>query len=156
MGSVSLVDTRMVVQVSSAKRDKNQLLINDVWNAAVRTVGVRSQAVGTFVKSDSLKNIRGITQDGKNGDLFVTADNALYRITYTQRTVTLISGSPGWNYGYKDSTLLDSLFDWPSELIFIKPNTLLIADYDNNKLRDRKSTRLNSSHVKRSRMPSSA
>ena len=98
----------------------------------MRTVDVMSQAVGTFVKSDSLKNIRGITQDGKNGDLFVTADNALYRITYIQRTVKLISGT---NSGYRDSTLLDSLFSGPLELILIKPNTLLIADSINNTLR---------------------
>ena len=118
------------------KRDKNQLLITDHYNKAVRTVDVMSQAVGTFVKSDSLYGITGITQEEKSGDLYVTADNAVYRIACTQRTVTLISGSPGrYSYGYRDSTLLDSLFYWPHELIFITPDTLLIADYHNNKLR---------------------
>ena len=117
------------------KRDKNQLLILDPNNLAVRTVNVSSRVVDTFVWSDSLKYIRGITQEEESGDLYVTAYHALYRITYTQRTVTLISGSPGWNSGYGDSTLLNSLFDYPRELLFITSNTLLIADWDNNKLR---------------------
>ena len=34
------------------RRDKNQLLITDHGNAAVRTVDVMSRAVGTFAKSD--------------------------------------------------------------------------------------------------------
>ena len=67
--------------------------------------------------------------------MYVIAYHALYRITYIQRTVSLISGSPGSNYGYRDSTLLDSLFKKPYELILIKPNTLLIADVWNSKLR---------------------
>ena len=101
----------------------------------MRTVDVKSQAVGTFLKSDSLKNIRGITQEEKSGDLYVTAYDAVYRITYRQRTVSMISGSPGSNYGYRDSTLLDSRFSGPYELILIEPNTLLIADTRNKKLR---------------------
>ena len=117
------------------KRDKNQLFITDYLNSAVRTVVVDSRVVGTFVWSDSLKYIIGLTQEEESGDLYVTAYHALYRITYTQRTVTLISGSPGWNSGYGDSTLLNSLFDWPRELLFITPNTLLIADVWNSKLR---------------------
>ena len=117
------------------KRDKNQLFITDDLNSAVRNVTVNSRVAGTFVQSDSLKYIRGITQEEESGDLYVTAYHALYRITYTQRTVTLISGSTGDNYGHKDSTLLTSLFDRPFELILIEPNTLLIADENNYKLR---------------------
>ena len=118
------------------QRDKNQLLITDYYNAAVRTVDVKSQAVGTFVRYDSLDYISYITQEEKSGDLYVTAYHAVYRITYTQRTVSLISGSPGRNSdGYRDSTLLDSLFYWPYELIFIAPHTLLVADCYNFKLR---------------------
>mgnify|MGYP001803412161 FL=1 len=48
--------------------------------------------------------------------------------------MTLILGSPD-SFSYKDSTLLDSLFDWSHELIFITPHTLLVADKDNKKLR---------------------
>ena len=110
------------------KRDKNQLLITDYYNAAVRTVNVMSQVVGTFVKSDSLLYIRGITQEEKSCDLYVTAYNALYRVTYTQRTVSLISGSTG-------SNPIDSPFNYPNELIFITPETLLVADWDHSKLR---------------------
>ena len=117
------------------KRDKNQLFITDFFNNAVRNVTVNSRVAGTFVQSDSLKYITGITQEEESGDLYVTAYHALYRITYTQTTVSLISGSPGENYGHKDSTLLKSLFDLPYELIFITPKTLLIADRGNNKLR---------------------
>ena len=123
------------VYVVIDKRDKNQLFIVDSDNSAVRNVTVNSRVAGTFVQSDSLKYIRGITQEEESGDLYATAYHALYRITYTQRTVTLISGSPGDSSGDRDSTLHDSLFYWPAELIFIAPDTLLVADDNNNKLR---------------------
>ena len=118
------------------QRDKNQLLITDYYNNAARTVDVMSRVIGTFAKSDSLSGIRDITQEEKSGDLYVTANHAVYRIAYTQRTVTLISGGTSSNSGgYRDSTLLDSRFYWLYELIFIAPDTLLAADLSNNKLR---------------------
>ena len=118
------------------KRDKNQLLITDSRNKAVRTVDVESQAVGKFSQSASLNNIMGITQEEKSGDLYVTAYHAIYKITYIQKTLSLISGSPGRNsHGYRDSTLLDSQFRYPAGLIFITPHTLLVADFWNYKLR---------------------
>ena len=66
----------------------------------MRTVDVMSQAVGTFVKSASLTYIRPMTQDEKSGNLYVNAYHAIYRIKYTQRTVSLISGGAGPKYGY--------------------------------------------------------
>ena len=130
------------------KRDKNQLFITDFFNSAVRNVTVNSRVAGTFVQSDSLKVIKGITQEEESGDLYVTAYNALYRITYTQRAVSLISGSPGTD-GYRDSTLLDSLFYWPHELILIAPHILLVVDGSNDKLRllDMKSDKVTTLNV---------
>ena len=116
-------------------RDKNQLLITDRYNKALRTVDVKSQAVSTFVQSDSLDQLRSMTQEEKSGDLYVTAYHAVYRIMYIEKTVSLMSGSTGSNSGYKDSTLLNSLFYDPFEIIFITPKTLLVADAGNNKLR---------------------
>ena len=129
-------------------RGKYQLLITDHWNAAVRTVDVMSQAVSTFVKDDTLDDIRGITQEEKSGDLYVTVASVVFRITYTQRTVSLISGSPGTD-GYRDSALLDSLFYWPHELILIAPHILLVVDGSNDKLRllDMKSDKVTTLNV---------
>ena len=115
------------------KRDKNQLLILDPNNLAVRTENVRSRVVDTFVESDSLQYIRRITQEEKSGDLYVTAKNSVYRIIYINRTVSLISGND--NGYYRDSTLLDSQFNSPNELIFIAFKTLLVAERNNNNLR---------------------
>ena len=131
------------------KRDKNQLLITDSRNKAVRTVDVESQAVGKFSQSASLNNIMGITQEEKSGDLYVTAYHAIYKITYIQKTLSLISGSPGSKSGHEDGTLLSSLFNFPEELIFITPKNLLVADYDNNKLRllDMKADKVTTLHV---------
>ena len=61
------------------KRDKNQLFITDDLNSAVRNVTVNSRVAGTFVQSDSLKYITGITQEEESGDLYVTAYHAVYR-----------------------------------------------------------------------------
>ena len=131
------------------QRDKDQLFITDYSNSDVRTVDVESQVVDTLVKNGSLKHIIGITQEEKSGDLFVTATHAVYRIMYIQKTLSLISGSPGSKSGHEDGTLLSSLFNFPEELIFITPKNLLVADYDNNKLRllDMKADKVTTLHV---------
>ena len=116
------------------QRYNNLLVITDYSKKAVRIVDVMSQSVGTYVKSDSLQYIRSITQDQKGGDVYVTVPQTVYRVAYIQRIVSMISRSTD-SFSYKDSTLLDSLFDWPYELIFITPHTLLVADKDNKKLR---------------------
>ena len=130
----SLTDTRRDIQVGSKQplyavidqRYNNLLLIVDFSNKAVRTVDVVSPIVGRFEKSNSLKYIKSITQDQKSGDVYVTVPQAVYRITYIQRTVTLILGSTD-SFSYKESTQLDSLFDWPHELIFITPHTRAVS-----------------------------
>ena len=50
--------------------------------------------VGTFVKGDSLRLGR-IVQEEQTGDLYATAGDAIYRIMYKGRIVTLLSGSDG-------------------------------------------------------------
>ena len=61
---------------------------------------------------------------------------AAYRISYTEKITTLIAGSSTSTRGYRDSSLLNSLFNFPKELIFIQNNNLLIiADWGNHKLR---------------------
>ena len=132
------------------KKDKNQLLVADNKKGAVRTVDVTSQAVGTFVKSASLTYIRPMTQDEKSGDLYVNAYHAIYRIKYTQRTVSLISGGAGPKYGYRDSMLLDSLFSWPYDLTLINPSTLLVADGDRFRLVNMNSDKVTTLNVSNS------
>ena len=98
---------------------------------------VHSPAVSTFVKSDSFEKIRGITQEEKSGDLYVTVHHSEIRITYRRRSLSMISGSYGSqnSAGYRDSTLLNSRFDTLYEIILITPQIQLIADGRNHKLR---------------------
>ena len=132
------------------KTDKNQLVVADNKKGAVRTVDVTSQAVGMFVKSATLKYIRPMTQDEKSGDLYVNAYHAIYRIKYTQITVSLISGGAGPKYGYRDSMLLDSLFFWPYDLTLINPSSLLVADGDRFRLVDMNSDKVTTLNVSNS------
>ena len=84
--------------------------------------------VGTFVKGDSLRLGR-IVQEEQTRDLYATAGDAIYRITYEGRIVTLKSGSAiDKIHSCKDGKLLNSLFNSPLELIFSAPRTLLVAD----------------------------
>ena len=50
--------------------------------------------VGTLVKGDSLR-LGCIVQGERIGDSYATAGDAIYRITYEGRIVTLLSGSDG-------------------------------------------------------------
>ena len=114
-------------------QNRNQLLVTDWYNNAIRTVAVSDGSVGTLTKSNTLWRPRSLIQNTA-GDIFVTTYRAVFRIRYTEKTINLIAGSPTTT-GYRDSSLLNSLFNNPHELIFIQTNKLLIADDGNNKLR---------------------
>lgn len=114
-------------------KDESQLLVADKYNKAVRSVDVNTGDVSTFVKSELLYIISHLTQDD-SGDLYVIASfHALYRITYIDRTIQLISGKP-MSSGYRDSTLLNSRFFNPHELLFIGHQVLLVAERDNKRI----------------------
>ena len=120
--------------IISDNRNSNQLLVTDAFNNAIRTVAVTDGSVGTFQKSNNIGDPQYLTQNTV-GDIFVTTNYAVYRISYAEKTITLIAGSPTTT-GYRDGSLLSSLFNYPRELIFIQNNNLLIiADHYNNKLR---------------------
>lgn len=113
------------------KRDKRQLLVADQNNQAVRTIDAESGTVSTFIQSDSLYRINYVLQD-LSGNMYVTANHAIYLITYRDKTVKIITGSPGINYISRDDTLRNALFFYPREFLFIGPDTLLVAEYGGN------------------------
>lgn len=115
-------------------KNTSQLLVADTNNEAVRTVDISSGAVSTFVKSRSILYIRGITQD-KNGDVYVTTQNAISRIAYGDRVITLLAGSLGYKGGYNDGSLLNAQFYLLYDLIFIGHKTLLVPDLRNKQVR---------------------
>ena len=117
------------------RKDTKLLLVTDHENRAVRAVNAQSGEVSTFVKSqEKLMYMRCLTQDSK-GDVYITAWNAILKITYQSRKITHFAGAQSGAGGYIDSTLLGSMFFTPFDLTFIGPETLLVADTDNNKLR---------------------
>ena len=111
----------------------SQLLVTDMYNNAIRIVAVGDGSAGTLIKSITVRDPWSLTQNTA-GDIFVTTFYAVYRISYTEKTMTLIAGSPT-NTGYRDGSLLNSLFYYPKELIFISTDRLLAADYYNNQIR---------------------
>ena len=121
------------ISIIRDNQNGDQLLVTDQYNNAIRTVAVSDGSVGTLIKSDTIRRPWCLTQNTA-GDIFVTTYFAVYRISYTEKTITLIAGSPTTT-GYRDGSLLSSLFNYPRELIFIQNNNLLIADHYNNKLR---------------------
>lgn len=115
------------------QNDKDQLLVTDSGNKAVRTVNIATGAIGTFVQSNALNVLRYLTQD-KSGDMFVTAANSIQRISYADKKVTLIAGSPT-KRGYEDLDLLSSLFNYPYDIALVGPQEFLVADPGNQKIR---------------------
>lgn len=114
--------------------DASQLFVSDYGNKAVRTVDISTGAVGTVVMSDILEGISCLTQDN-SGDLYgIAASQAIYRITYKEKTIQLISGIPNKS-GDSDGSLLNSLFNDPFDLLIIGHQTLLVTDTDSNKIR---------------------
>ena len=116
-------------------KNVSQLLLADEYNQAVRSVDVGTGAINTFARP-GLANwyIRFLTQDKGTGDLYVQAHSAIYKITYLGGKTSILAGSPNGK-GFKQGTLLNSLFNGPHELIFVGPATLLVADANSNTVR---------------------
>ena len=90
------------------KLNTRRLLVTDSDNGAIRTVDSQTRVVGTFVKSRSIINVKYLAQE-KSGDMYVTVKYAIYRITYSDKKVTLLSGkATDSGGGYRDSNLLKS------------------------------------------------
>ena len=117
------------------KLNTRRLLVTDSDNGAIRTVDSQTRAVGTFVKSRSIINVKYLAQE-KSGDMYVTVKYAIFRITYSDKKVTLLSGkATNSGGGYRDSNLLKSLYYELYDLMFIGPDTLIVTDAWNSRLR---------------------
>ena len=122
------------ISIIRDNQNRSQLLVTDEYNNALRTVAVSDGSAGTLTKSSTNPYPHCLTQNTA-GDIFVTTwSAAVYRISYTEKTISLIAGSLTTT-GYRDGSLLNSLFNNLKELVFIQTNKLLIADKDNKKLR---------------------
>ena len=114
-------------------RNKDQLLVVDYWYGGITRVDANTGAVSKLVEDALMRKIRYLTQDEK-GDLYTTASHGIFKVTYKDKKVTLISGIP-YKPGYKDSTVVDSLYNDPHDITVIGPGTLLVADYRNSQIR---------------------
>ena len=115
------------------KLNQNQLLVTDRRSSAVRTVNADTGQLGTFVKSRKLYKLEYLTQDSA-GNLYVTAFQDIYRISYQESNVSLLSGSLAES-GFRDGTLRQSLFEGPTDLRFIGNGSLLVSDVSNGRIR---------------------
>lgn len=121
------------VSVIKDKNNPSQLLVIDSWYNAVRTVKIKDGNIGTFFESELLDRVKYLTQS-YSGDIFVTTYESIYRITYKEKAIKLISGSPGIS-GFLDSNLANSEFRYPLDLVFIGNDALMVADSSNSKIR---------------------
>lgn len=122
---------------SVVKDNKNQkkFLVTDSGNQAIRTVDRETGSVLLFAKHPTmLKDIRYLTQH-KSGDIYVTADAAVYRITYSTKKIEIFAGQASTRKGYRDGPLLNSLFYDLYDLMFIGPDTLFVLDSWNSRIR---------------------
>ena len=114
-------------------KDSDSLLVTDYNNSAIRRVSIKTGSVSTVAKSSSLTEIRYIAQDA-NGDIYATADHAVYKVSPSKRRITLLSGSSRYS-GYTDRSLRDSRYYNPHDIKFIGDNVLLVADSSNKRVR---------------------
>ena len=123
-------------QVIVDNQNTSQLLVTDYKNSAIRTVGIESQIVGTFIHSVNYLNyVEYLTQHPEKGDLYVTTRAyGVYKIYYNQDgpTVSLIAGQSDQR-GFSDGSFGNSLFNYPRDLGFIGPEVILLVDSQNTK-----------------------
>ena len=127
---------RFLYPNSIVKDERNHcnLFVADHHNKAVRTVAVADGHVGTFVKSNLLYNIHGITQD-RQGTLYLTANNAIITVNYNRREAVLLAGTSTHQHGLIDGGYLTARFSIVQEIVFVRENLLMVADLGNHKLR---------------------
>jgi hypothetical protein len=67
--------------------DDGQLFVTDSHNRAVRTVDIKSGAISTFIKCDIFDSITHQTQDETGNLNVISAGQAVYCITYREKTI---------------------------------------------------------------------
>ena len=110
-----------------------------------KPIVISTGEIGTFTETGNalLRLVNYMTQH-EDGDIFVSAHLSISRVSYEDKSVKKIVGVKSVrNDGDEVGLFSEALFSYPAGLQFIGK-------------KDRKSTRLNSSHPSRSRMPSSA
>ena len=127
---------RFLYPNSIVKDERNHcnLFVADHHNKAVRTVTVADGHVETFVKSNLLYNIHGITQD-RLGTLYLIANNAIITVNYNHREAVLLDGISTHQHGLIDGGYLTARFSIVQEIVFVRENLLMVADIGNHKLR---------------------
>ena len=116
------------------KCNRKQLFVVDTQNNALRTVGLELRAVAAFLKYNWKSYMRYLSQD-RNCDIFLPiGDRLISRISYKDKTATIVSGSPLSTGDFQDG-LLTSLYQGPTDIIFIDVQTFLVTDRNNSKVK---------------------
>lgn len=112
-------------------QNTTQLLVSENQNGSFRTICRHTWSVGTWLRSEHLNLARDFIQGPYSGDLYVSANNVVYHVTYQSREVTFLVGSfRGLQNDISDLTQLI----YPHGLQWITQDSFLVADLGNSKV----------------------
>lgn len=110
----------LIVTDKSNIRHINKLSINN------------PRPVTTFFRSTSaLSSIRNIAQDPITGDMFITAQSTIMKLTYDSKSIISLAGG----LGFRDCDFSYSLFNSLKDILIIDNNKLMVVDTNNYRLR---------------------
>ena len=117
-----------------AKRnDPNTVIITDWGNSAIREVNVKSATSKTLIQSSNLNGPRGLAQDPKTGDLFVTTDFDVYRFSMSSKSLLLLAGTT--KTGFKDGDFSGTMFHYIRGIAQLNEWQLAVTDGFNFRVR---------------------
>ena len=114
----------------------NLILVADYGNNAICTVRKYDGSVETFVELWKLNWVRSLTQQPATRNIYVSAHDILYLISYSAKTIIKLNGQSAYTSGtYIDGPLQKAQFSYPNEFLMVASKTFMVSDKSNLKVR---------------------
>ena len=114
--------------VKDAVNDSLILVVDYGYNT-IRTVRKYDRLVETFVESWKLNWAHSLTQEPGTGDIYASAHDTLYLISYSAKTIIKLKGQ----YAHTSTTYIDgplqkAQFSYPNEFLMVASKTFMVSD----------------------------
>ena len=112
------------------------ILVADYGNNAICTVRKYDGLVETFVESWKLNWVGSLTQEPATGDIYASAHDLLYLISYSAKNHIKLNGQSAYSSAtYINGPLQKAQFSYPNEFLMVASKIVMVSDKRNLKVR---------------------
>lgn len=120
-------------KIIADKKKPQNVLITDPHNHALRHLDISSRVVSTFFTHQDFSPCGIIQSSDGSGDLYMTSGSAVYKLSYSHRTLTSLASSTSYRV-YNEQSYIDPGTSYLQEMVLIGSGSKLVISGD-HKLR---------------------